>query len=227
MPIPKHNDSLRPQSAKDIVYQTIRQWIIEGDLTPGERLSDEELSQHFSVSRTPIREAFQILETQKLIRVLPGKATVVAELDLNNIKNCYLPLARLQALAAELACDRVTADQIITLKKLNQQCSIAKSGTDVKQIIEADDQFHYTILNIAGNEMIMEFCSVLISHVRRAEYQFYRAVTSKRQSAEEHNRIIQALEKCDRTGAGTAMQENWLSTVYYFEQITGQQNSRG
>ena len=81
MPIPEKGNDLCRLSAKDIIYRTVCEWIITGVLRPGEKILDSELARHFSVSRTPVREALQVLESQKLICVRPGRATVVAELD--------------------------------------------------------------------------------------------------------------------------------------------------
>ena len=71
MPIPKKDSALQRKSAKDLVYETLCDWIIRGEMMPGEKLLDTELAAYFNVSRTPVREALQMLETQKLIKVTP------------------------------------------------------------------------------------------------------------------------------------------------------------
>ena len=73
MPIPEKNVFEAPKSAKIRIYETLREWIIDGTLQPGEKILDSELSQYFSVSRTPVREAIQMLVEQKLIDVRPGR----------------------------------------------------------------------------------------------------------------------------------------------------------
>ena len=67
MPIPTKPENLQRLSAKNIIYQALCDWIISGEMLPGEKLMDMELARHFSVSRTPVREALQMLETQKLV----------------------------------------------------------------------------------------------------------------------------------------------------------------
>ena len=86
MPIPKKDSALQRKSAKDLVYETLCDWIIRGEMMPGEKLLDTELAAYFNVSRTPVREALQMLETQKLIKVTPGRATTVAGVDKNDIE---------------------------------------------------------------------------------------------------------------------------------------------
>ena len=115
MPIPSNGENLQKVSAKNIIYQTVCEWIITGVLQPGEKILDSELARHFNVSRTPVREAIQILERQKLIHVVPGRATVVAELDLADSEKCYRTLAELQGLAAELAAEQITEEELTEL----------------------------------------------------------------------------------------------------------------
>ena len=102
MPIPENVENLQRVSAKSTIYQVVCDWIITGVLKPGEKIIDSELAKRFNVSRTPVREAIQILEGQKLVYVVPGRATVVADIDPADIEKCYRTLAELQALAAEL-----------------------------------------------------------------------------------------------------------------------------
>ena len=102
MPIPERPQALQRQSAKSVVYQTVCDWIITGVMKPGEKILDSELAPYFNVSRTPVREALQLLQNQKLVCVIPGRTTVVADLDVEDFEKCYRPLAEIDALAAEL-----------------------------------------------------------------------------------------------------------------------------
>ena len=67
MPIPERPQALQRQSAKSVVYQTVCDWIITGVMKPGEKILDSELASYFNVSRTPVREALQLLQNQKLL----------------------------------------------------------------------------------------------------------------------------------------------------------------
>ena len=100
MPIPERTQALQRQSAKSVVYQTVCDWIITGVMKPGEKILDSELASYFNVSRTPVREALQLLQNQRLVCVIPGRATVVADLDVEDFEKCYRPLAEIDALAA-------------------------------------------------------------------------------------------------------------------------------
>ena len=113
MPVPQGSGVINRKSARQAVYEEVCDWIITGVLEPGEKILDSELGEYFHVSRTPVREALQQLQSQKLVLVMPGRATVVAPLDPMDIEQCYKPLAELQALAAELACGKLTQEELL------------------------------------------------------------------------------------------------------------------
>ena len=82
MPVPQDTQPLQPTTAKERVLQTLAQWLVDGTLEPGERLYDEQLSRYFQVSRTPVREALQVLAEKGLVEILPGRGTRVTPIDL-------------------------------------------------------------------------------------------------------------------------------------------------
>lgn len=213
MPLPKAEMNFERTSAKQRVYETVKDWIIERQLRPGEKVSDIEMASYFHVSRTPVREALQLLETQKLVKSYPGKATLVTELQTDDIEKWYLPMATLQQLAISLAVDRITLSHINQLYKLsNQFKECIKEQNKPMPIMKADEAFHRYILEIAGNEYISDFCDVLWIHIQRLEYSYFRD-TPLEASVEEHERIIGALEMRDSYSASLFMKNHWDRTV--------------
>ena len=106
--------------SRDAVYRQMRRQIIDFTLLPGELLSENTLAAQMHTSRTPVREAIQILEGQKLVYVVPGRATVVADIDTTDIEKCYRTLAELQALAAELACGSITDQELAVIESADE-----------------------------------------------------------------------------------------------------------
>lgn len=121
MPIPANHSKPVRQSAKENALNQIQQWIINGTLLPGEKLNDSELADALGISRTPIRESLQLLEVQGFVKMYPGKATQVTEIEREAIKDLLPPLAVLQSLSAELAIDHLTADQLKQLENINER----------------------------------------------------------------------------------------------------------
>lgn len=210
MPIPMQDGSLQRLSAKDVVYQSLCDWIVTGVLQPGEKLLDGELATYFQVSRTPVREAFQMLSAQRLITIAPGRSTVVTEIDMADIETCYVPLASLQGLAAKLASKEVTTSQLSQLEAIQNEFCNACQQHLVDEAIAADALFHQTILKWAKNPYIEEFSQTLILHIQRIKYHYFRTDRLRLISVEHHAGILQALLDGDGEKAGDLMQAHWL-----------------
>lgn len=201
-------------SAKQVVYEELRDLIIEGKLKEGEKISDEEIAEKFCVSRTPVREALQLLETQKLVKLEKGRGTEVTKMETNNIEKWYLPMEALQRLAVEMAAKNAEKAAIDRLKKINQKFGDLVNGrAKPMDILGADHEFHKAIIDIADNEYIRDFCEVLWIHIQRLEYSFFKQSMSLGVSVEEHEDLIRALERKDEFSASMRMKEHWNRTV--------------
>ena len=189
MPIPERSQALQRQSAKSVVYQTVCDWIITGVMKPGEKILDSELASYFNVSRTPVREALQLLQNQKLVCVIPGRTTVVADLDVEDFEKCYRPLAEIDALAAELACRNLTDAMLEELEQELQASAEANIKGDTAAIITHDTRFHELIIDAADNEYIVEISHMLVLHIQRIRYHFFHLPTMRRISASASARL--------------------------------------
>ena len=103
---------------RDIVFKTLREAIITGDLKPGERLMEIKLANELGVSRTPAREAIRKLELEGLVLMIPRKGAVVAEITEKSLRDVLEVRGSLEELAVELACERITQEQIEELKEI-------------------------------------------------------------------------------------------------------------
>ncbi len=219
MPIPDRKEDKLRASAKEVVYETIKKWIIEGTLRPGEKLLDGEMADYFSVSRTPVREAFQLLEEQKLIKSFPGKATIVTEIETENIDQWYKPLIALQRLAVNMATEKGTQSNFAELKAINIRFQQEAERKDISGITDLDKEFHDYIIKIAGNSYIMSFCDTLMSHVLRLEFMFFKKNIDISESVSEHEKLISAMERKDEFTADLIIQQHWNRTVIQIRNI--------
>ena len=196
------------------IYESIKQWIIEGRLKPGEKLSDTDIAALFHVSRTPVREAFQQLEMQKLIKSYPGKATIVTEIETDHIEQWYLPMVSLQQLAATIAIEKVTQEQIDDLKQLSDVfLRRVRSQADPMELLQADRAFHDYILRIAGNEYIIDFCNTLWIHILRLEYRFFQETMTLEESISDQLELIKDLEMRDSFMISMVTKNHWERTA--------------
>lgn len=175
MPLPNYPHAKLDSLTKNDILETLQHWITVMQLKPGEKISDTEIAEYFNVSRTPVREVLKMLEQQKLIFTYPGRATIVADLALDDIESYYLPMQTLQCLAIRLAVEKADAADVEELERLNAEFGeVMENANDAESILMADKSFHEKILEIAGNEYIEEFCSALWVHIARLDYLFFR-----------------------------------------------------
>jgi DNA-binding GntR family transcriptional regulator len=211
MPIP--SDFSRPTriSAKERAFSQIQRWVIDGTLQPDEKLIDAELADALGVSRTPIREALQLLEVQGLVEMHPGKDTRVKSIKKEDILKMYSTLAALHALAAESAAKLILPEHIEQLKGFNAQFAEAIESGQPYQAMEIDEQFHNVIVDTADNPYVASFSSSLQIHIRRFKYVFLKQpTTATYSSVHEHAAIIKALERRDHDEASVMMKQNLL-----------------
>lgn len=209
MPIPKGFSTFIKISAKERVLSQLQRWIIDGTLIPGEKLVDTELSDVLGVSRTPIREALQILEMQGFVEIHHGKETRVTIIEKNDILKIYPPFAALQSLAAELATASIYKEQIEKLKSINTEFSSLIDEGQTYKAMELDEEFHNLIVEIADNSYISTFTSTMQMHIRRFKYLFLKQVkTSERLSVTEHAEMITAFETKDAAKTTMLMKQN-------------------
>ena len=213
MPIPKQAAYEAPKSAKIRVYEALREWIIDGTLQPGEKILDSEISQFFSVSRTPVREAIQMLAEQKLVDVRPGKESRISEVDVVDVPQTYKMLAEIHATAVEFAFDRITDDAIRQLREANDNFKKAYSERDIRGCRSWDNEFHKIIIRLAGNDFLTSFCETLSGHAARIENLYFSKVSGMDELINEHKTIIKALEERDLEKAKECMRKNWMHTT--------------
>ncbi|PGP37653.1 GntR family transcriptional regulator [Bacillus thuringiensis] len=219
MPVPQNYKKPGRISAKSLVLNQLQNWIIEGVLKPNEKINDGELAEALGVSRTPVREALQILELSELVEMVPGQKTKIAPIKLDDVSIIYETMAGLHSIIGKQALQNITDADIQLLSEINDhfQHSIEKKNT--KQALELDIQFHNTISSIAKNQYIEPFLENMQLHVLRLEYLFFQNFVPASQSIEEHHSIIQALQKQDEKQMEQIMTQNWLRPMKEIQKI--------
>lgn len=211
MPIPQKKNE-NHLSAKDRIFQTVQQWIIDGTMEPGERINDMELADYFSVSRTPVREALQLLGEQKLVQVFPSRGTYVTEIDLEDLRYVYEILGGLHALALDFCIDRLTEADLAELESLNQSF-LRCAGVGLAAAIEADHAFHRRICELSGNPYLCTYSEQLSAQARRNENRYFKDYNHLVDSYDAHQRIIEALRKKDLPTAQAEIRRNWAASL--------------
>ncbi|MHC8517398.1 GntR family transcriptional regulator [Sporosarcina sp. ITBMC105] len=217
MPIPSEHQKTARKTAKESAFNQLQQWIIDGTLQPGEKLNDVELADALGVSRTPIRESLQLLEVQGFVKMYPGKATQVTEVNKDSINDLLPPLAVLQALAAELAIPQLQEESLRELVQTNERFAQAVRSKDYYSALKIDEEFHQIIVDIACNPYIHQIISSLQTHVRRLF--FLNSIILTEKSIDEHSKIIELLKEGKADLVSSVMRENWLRAIDEFRSL--------
>ncbi|MFF2479912.1 GntR family transcriptional regulator [Paenibacillus sp. NPDC058071] len=220
MPVPKNYVSPIRMSAKERALSQLQRWIIDGTLQPGEKLIDAELAESLGVSRTPIREAFQLLEVQGLVSMHPGKETKVTVIEKEDIFKMYSTMAALQALAAEVAAAVIVPEEIEQLRAINSEFANAIRNGQAFQAMEVDEQFHNFIVELSDNPYVANFSASLQIHIRRFKYVFLKQpVDATQASVDEHAAIIAAFEQKDGKRAYELMKLNFIRPMQELHEL--------
>lgn len=201
---------------RDVVFNTLRQAILRGELKPGERLMEIQLANKLGVSRTPIREAIRKLELEGLVLMIPRRGAEVAQITEKSLRDVLEVRDALEVLAVELACERITSEDIEKLKEAARTFEEALQSGDVTEYAEADVNFHDIIYFATDNQKIIQ----LLYNFREQMYR-YRVEYLKRKEVHpilvaEHKHIIECIEKKDKKAARIAISthiENQAKTV--------------
>lgn len=182
---------------RDVVFNTLRQAILRGELKPGERLMEIQLANKLGVSRTPIREAIRKLELEGLVLMIPRRGAEVAEITEKSLRDVLEVRGALEELAVKLACQKITDEQIQELRVAEKEFEMALSSGDVTVYAEADVKFHDVIYRATDNQRLIQ----LLFNLREQMYR-YRVEYLKREEAHgtlliEHKKIIEAIASRD------------------------------
>ncbi len=176
---------------RDIVFKTLREAIVTGELKPGERLMEIKLANEMGVSRTPVREAIRKLEQEGLVRLTARKGAEVAPINAKDLKEVLEIRKALEGLACQMACQHATEEQIQDLSRINQDIEKAIGDGDIERIARLDALFHDRIGVYSSNTQLIMILSRLKEHIYRYRLEFIADTRNKRQIIEEHEKIIQ------------------------------------
>ena len=177
---------------RDVVFNTLRQAILRGEMEPGERLMEIQLSQKLGVSRTPIREAIRKLELEGLVIMIPRKGAEVAHITEKDMRDVLEVRSTLEELAVTLACKNVTPDKIEALKAANKVFESAIISKDVVNIVDADVSFHDIIYAMTDNQRLIQIINNLREQMYRYRLEYVKDARTHSILISEHNDIFRS-----------------------------------
>ena len=178
---------------RDVVFKTLRQAILKGELEPGERLMEIQLAERLGVSRTPIREAIRKLELEGLVLMIPRKGAEVARISENNLRDVLEVRRTLEELAVDLACQRMTEDELEELKKTQELFAQAIREGDAMRIAQTDERYHEIIYGSTKNEKLVQILNNLREQMYRYRLEYIKDANKRHVLLVEHEQILKAL----------------------------------
>lgn len=201
-------------SLKDHVYNYISKKINEGSLTANEKINEQLICEELQISRTPVREALIQLATEGYLENLPRRGFRVRLIDENKAVELYMIIGALESLAASLAIEFITTEEINNMKKLVIDMDEAITSGLYTNYYKLQTMFHKTFINICNNEELIRLLNQLKKSFIRQTYidnketeDFFEILKN---TNDEHKKIIELFEKKDKKSL-----ESYLKDVHW------------
>jgi len=199
---------VRTRSRAELVYENLRDAISDGRIAAGERVREEEVARNLGVSRTPVREALQRLQQRGLLSFGPTRGLVVAQLSHEQVVELYAMREILEGSAARFAAQHASPGEIALLHRLQDQLRAAEGDDLLRKSL--DRRFHQAIYEAAHNRYLMQMLDSMLDSFALLHSTTLRLPHRQRNSDEERQRIIAAIEKHDANRAEKAAREHIL-----------------
>lgn len=193
---------------RDVVFRTLRQAILTGEMKPGERLLEIHLANKLGVSRTPIREAIRMLELEGLVIMVPRRGAQVAQITEKSMSDVLEVRCALDELAVELACARITEEEKAELVAACEAFEKATLTGQVHVIAKADVEFHDIIFKAAGNPRLTQMINNLAEQMYRYRFEYIKDESQHQMLVKEHRRICESISSKDVAASKSAIREH-------------------
>ena len=212
-----------PRVLKEQVYSILREAISKMDIysTPNPpRLDERKLAEEIGVSRTPVREAFSRLEQEGFVRNIPRRGTFVVRKTKQEVIEVVYAMAALESMAARLATERATDEDIARLHDLCDPYDDVEARARINEYSDSNVEFHQTLIGLSGCSLIESMANSLFLHMRAIRAEALKDLEHHRsdQSVKDHRRIIKALEDRDADLAERLVREHALSLGRHIEE---------
>ncbi len=195
-------------SMQETIFNQLKQFIISGELSPGEKLNELDIGDKLKVSRTPVREAFRRLQVNGLVTFVPNKGVFVTKYPPEEIEEAYNIISILEGYAAELAAKNITEKDLKILRKYQDNLITFSLEQNNREYAEENYKFHEYITTLSHSKTLVQTISALRSRVFKYRFISVTIPGHLEKYATDHEQIIRFLEKEDSTGAGICMKEH-------------------
>lgn len=183
----------------EAVVDRLRDLIVTGELAPEAKLNERVLAEKLGTSRTPLREAIKFLASEGLVELVPNRGAMVAPLKPEKMREVFVVLGALEALAGELACRNAGEADINDIRALHYHMRAHHARGELTHYFRYNQLIHQRILDCAGNATLSQTWRGLNAHVRRARFMANLSRERWDQAVHEHDEMLEALGRRDGT----------------------------
>ncbi len=195
------------KTLKERIADGVRQQIINGELEPGARLQEVEIAKAYETSRTPVREAFHLLESEGFLEIRPRRGAVVTTVSTKDIREFYELKSLLEGYAARKAVEVLPDEEISRMEALNDRLRECYERGDTAEMVPVHNEFHEVFVSACGNERLAALIKNLVS-----QFQRFRISLSHQESMEQcialHDEIIAAFRERDADRVASLVSKN-------------------
>ena len=186
-----------PRLLVEEVVERLRDLIMQGELAPGVKLNERVLCERLRTSRTPVREAIKYLASEGLVELLPNRGAIVTPMTATTVREMFVLLGALEALAGELACANASDADIAEIRALHYQMLAHHARGELAPYFRCNQHIHLRLVESTGNATLANTYRALNGHVRRARFMANLSRERWDHAVEEHQRILDALTRRD------------------------------
>ncbi len=213
------DELIRQRSLAEHIVEDLERRIISRTLNPGQRIIEESLCKTFGVSRSPVREAFQILESQGFVVREPRKGISVAKITPQEAEDIYRIRAGIEGLALSLAVQKQTPELLKKLKNLNAQMVQASEKKNGKTYNNLNQKFHELIVSACGNQRLAQLIRSFDKQTMRYRLAIVSSPGWMTNSTKIHAALIAAFEAGDADAAERIRKNSILGQIRQFSEI--------
>ena len=209
----------KASSISKTVYDLLYKNIVNLNLPPGTTISEKEIAEKLSVSRTPVREAFIKLSQEALVNIIPQKGTIVSRIDLERVREERFLRESLEFSVVDLFVKTNTDSGLLKMDKMIEKQKKALDNLEILEFINCDDEFHRIMFEETNKLLCYNLITSFSSHYRRIRYLSLKIENIPANVISQHQNLVQALKEGDSVKAQSILKNHIQKLIFEKEDI--------
>lgn len=195
------------------VSEALRELIVSGELEPGTKVREGELSKRFAISRTPLREALKILAVEGLIELRPRRGAYIAKISPKEIDELFPIIAALESLAGELACERFTNEDIREFQQMHDEMFDRHIEGKEAEYLRLNKRIHQKFFQIANNQALTTLYVQMLVRIHAVRFVARKSPQQWLRAVRDHKAILRAIEARNGKRLAALLKQHLLHTA--------------